>query len=51
MGSAVLKVVVLLIFTNSIFKLQNAQIWTVSKCDGVYLLIFRSGILRQQTFA
>ena len=34
MGSALLEVVVLLIFTNSVFKLQNVQIWNVSKCKG-----------------
>ena len=39
------KMVVLLIFTN-FFQLQNVQIWTVSKCKGVYLLIFRNGIFR-----
>ena len=26
------KIVVLLIFTNSVFKQQNVQIWAVSKC-------------------
>ncbi len=33
------KVVVLLIFTNSIFKQQNLELWTVSKYKGFYLLI------------
>ena len=33
------KVVVLLIFTNSIFKQQNIELWTVSKYKGFYLLI------------
>ncbi len=28
-------------FPNYVFKLQNVQIWTVSKCKRVYLLIVR----------
>ena len=28
-------------FPNYVFKLQNVQIWTVSKCKSVYLLIVR----------
>ena len=28
-------------FPNYYFKLQNVQIWTVSKCKGDYLLIYR----------
>ncbi len=28
-------------FHNYVFKLQNVQIWTVSKCNGDYLLIVR----------
>ncbi len=39
------KEVVLLIFTNSVFMLQNFQIFTLSKSNGVYLLIFINGIL------
>ena len=30
------KVTVLLIFTNSVLKLQNVEIWTVSKCKGFF---------------
>ena len=44
MCSAVVKLVVLLIFTNSVFKLQNIKIWTVSNYKAVYLLIARNGI-------
>ena len=36
----------MLIFMNSFFKLQNVEIWTVSNCKGVYLLIVRNGIFR-----
>ena len=39
------KGVVLLIFRNSVFMLQNVQICTVSKCNVVYLLIVVNGIL------
>ena len=28
-------------FPNYVLKLQNVQIWTVSKCKGVYMLIVR----------
>ena len=44
--SAVLKLVVLLIFTNSVLKLQNFQMWAVWTCKCVYLLIVRSGNFR-----
>ena len=40
--------VVLLIFTNSVLKLQNVLIRTVSNFKGVYLLIVRYGIYRLQ---
>ena len=33
------KLVVPLIFSNSVFKLQNLELWTVSKYKGFYLLI------------
>ncbi len=36
----------LLMFRNSVFKLQNVQIWAVPTCKGVYLLIVRNGIFR-----
>ena len=39
MGSAVLLGGRSADFTNYVFKLQNFQIWTVSKCKRVYLLI------------
>ena len=41
MGSAVLIGGRSADFTNYVFKLQNVQIWTVSKCKRVYLLIVR----------
>ena len=41
MGSAVLQGGRSADFPNYYFKLQNVQIWTVSKCKGVYLLIVR----------
>ena len=37
--------VVLLIFKNSVFMLQNVLICNVSKCNGVYLMIVINGIL------
>ena len=46
MGSAVTEGVRIMIFTNSVFKLLNVQIRTVSNCKGVYLLIDRNGIFR-----
>ena len=33
-------------FPNYVYKLQNVQIWTVSNCKGVYLLIVRNAIFR-----
>ena len=36
----------LLIFKNSVFKLQTVQAWTVTNCKGVKLLIVRNGIFR-----
>ena len=45
MGVLFWKEVVLLIFRNSVFMLQNVQICNVSKCNGVYLLIIINGIL------
>ena len=39
------KKVVLLIFSNFVSKLQNVQICSMSKCNGVYLLIVINGIL------
>ena len=41
MGSAVLLGGPSADFPNYYFKLQNVQIWTVSKCNGDYLLIVR----------
>ncbi len=41
MGSAVLKVGRSADFPNYVLKQENFQIWTVSKCKGVYLLIVR----------
>ncbi len=41
MGSAVLLFGRSADFTNYVFKLQNVQIWTVSKCKRVYFLIVR----------
>ena len=41
MGSAVLQGGRSADFPNYVLKLQNFQIWTVSKCKGVYLLIVR----------
>ncbi len=41
MGSAVLLGGRSADFTNYVFKLQNFQIWTVSKCKRVYMLIVR----------
>ena len=35
-----------MIFRNSVFKTPNVQMWTVSNCKGVYLLIVRKGIFR-----
>ena len=40
------KVVILLIFTNSVFKQQNFQIWNMLNCKGVYLTILRKRIFR-----
>ena len=48
MGSAVLEVGRLLIFTNSVFKEQNVQIWTVSMCKGFNLVIVRNGNFRSR---
>ena len=39
MGSAVLEGGRFADFPNYVFKLQNFQIWTLSKCKGVFLLI------------
>ena len=45
MGSALWKEDVLLIFRNSVFMLQSVQICTVSKCNGVYLMLVINSIL------
>ena len=42
MGSAVLHGVRSADFPNYVFKLQNVQIWTASKCKGDYLLVVRT---------
>ncbi len=48
MGSAVLQGGSFSDFPNYVFKLQNFQIWTVSKCKWFYLLIVRMAFSRSK---
>ena len=50
MGTAILQVRCSVDFPNSLFKVQYVQIWTESKCKGVFLLIVRNGIFIKLNF-